>query len=323
MRFAIFGAGAIGSLIGSRLIASGEEVALIARGSHLEAMKRHGLTICSQVFGHYSCKPFVTDDTESVGPVDFLILSVKAHSLGEIASKLRPLLGEETVVVTAQNGIPWWYLNGLEQPWSVERLESVDPDGVIASHIDMRRVVGSIVYVSSALTGPGVIEHVEGTRLLLGEPDGSRSERVRQLKDAFSGSGIKASIRSNIRTDIWVKILGNAALNPISALTRAALPQLLEFSPTRDLARAAMQEVSAVAKALGIKMKVSVDQRLAGADRVGNHKTSMLQDLESGGPLEVDSIVGAVLELGNRVGVKTPILRALYSCTRLLERSQG
>ena len=323
MKFAIYGAGAIGGLVGSRLIISGEEVALIARGPHLEAIREHGLAVRSQVFGDYHCQPFTTDDPESVGPVDFLILAVKAHSLGGIAPKLAPLLGEETVIVSAQNGIPWWYLDGLEQPWASEPLESVDPGGVIASHIDRRRVIGSIVYASSAVASPGVVEHIEGSRCLLGEPDGSRSERVRRLADAFSASGLKASIRSNIRSDIWVKVLGNAAFNPISALTGATLGGLLRFPPTRKLARAAMEEVVAVAAALGVKMTVSVDRRLAGADQAGDHKTSMLQDLEAGRPLEVGPIVGAVIELGDRVGVKTPTLGALYACTKLLEREQG
>ena len=323
MKFAIFGAGAIGALVGSRLIVSGEEVTLIARGPHLAAMREHGLAIRSEVFGDYACKPFATDDPESVGAVDFLILAVKAQSLPGIVPKLGPLLGEKTTIVTAQNGIPWWYLDGLEQPWANERLESVDPGGVIASHVDARRVVGSIVYASSAVTSPGVVEHIEGSRCLLGEPDGSRSERVRRLADAFSGSGLKASIRSNIRADIWVKIQGNAAFNPISALTRATLQGLLRFPPTREVARVAMEEVVAVAASLGIKMTVSVDRRLAGADKVGDHKTSMLQDLEAGRPLEVDPIVGAVIELGDRVSVKTPTLRALYSCTKLLETEKG
>ena len=323
MKFAIFGAGAIGALVGSRLIVSGEEVALIARGPHLAAMRERGLVIRSQVFGDYDCKPFATDNLESVGPVDFLILAVKAHGLRGIAPQLAPLLGEETAIVTAQNGIPWWYLDGLEQPWANERLESVDPGGVIASHIEARRVIGSIVYASSAITNPGVVEHVEGSRFLLGEPDGSRSERVRRLTNAFSAGGLKASIRSDIRADIWVKVQGNAAFNPISALTRATLQGLLRFPPTRELARAAMEEVVAVAASLGIKMTVSVDRRLAGADKVGDHKTSMLQDLEAGRPLEVDPIVGAVIELGDRVGVKTPTLGALYACTKLLEREQG
>ncbi len=322
MKFAIYGAGAIGGLVGSRLIVSGEEVALIARGPHLEAMRERGLAVRSQVFEDYDCRPRATDDPESVGPVDFLILAVKAHSLAGIAPKLAPLLGEETAIVSAQNGIPWWYLDGLEQSWADDPLESVDPGGVIASHIDRRRVIGSITYASSAVASPGVVDHIEGGRCLLGEPDGSRSERVRRLANALSAGGIKTSVRSNIRTDIWVKVQGNAAFNPISALTRATLQGLLQFPPTRELARAAMEEVVAVAAALGIKTTVPVDQRLAGADKVGGHKTSMLQDLEAGRPLEIDSIVGAVIELGDRVGVKTPNLRALYACTKLLERGQ-
>ena len=322
MKFAIYGAGAIGALVGSRLMVSGEEVALIARGPHLAAMQEHGLAIRSAVFGDYRSQPFATDDLQSVGPVDFLILAVKAHSLPGIVPTLGPLLAEGTAIVTAQNGIPWWHLNGLEQPWANDPLESVDPGGVIASHIDVRRVIGSIVYASSAVTEPGVVEHVEGTRCLLGELDGSRSERIRRLAAAFSASGLKASIRSNIRADIWVKVKGNAAFNPISALTGATLHGLLQFPPTRELARAAMEEVVAVASALGIKMTVPVDRRLAGADKVGDHKTSMLQDLEAGRPLEVDPIVGAVIELGNRVGVKTPTLQVLCSCTKLLEREK-
>ena len=323
MKFAIYGAGAIGGLVGSRLIVSGEEVTLIARGPHLEAMRERGLAVRSQVFGDYECRPRATDDPESVGPVDFLILAVKAHSLAGIASKLAPLLGEETAIISAQNGIPWWYFDGLEQSWANDPLDSVDPGGVIASHIDRRRVIGSITYASSAVTSPGVVEHIEGGRCLLGEPDGSRSERVRRLANALSAGGLKTSVRSNIRVDIWVKVQGNAAFNPISALTGATLQGLLRFPPARELARAAMEEVVAVAAALGVKTTVSVDRRLAGADKVGGHKTSMLQDLEAGRPLEIDPIVGAVMELGDRVGVRTPNLRALYACTKLLEGKQG
>ena len=318
MKFAVYGAGAIGAFMGARLMRGGSEVALIARGPHLEAMRAHGLRVRSEIFGDFECRPQVTGDPAEIGEVDVVILGVKAHGLTAVAPRLGPLLGPDTIVVTTQNGIPWWYFHGLEGQWQGAHLESVDPGGVIAAHIEARRVISCLAYCSSKVVEPGIIEHLVGVRFPLGEPDTTRSERVQKLAAEFSAAGLKAPIRADMRHDIWVKVLGNAALNPISALTRATLLDILQHPPTRELARALMEEVMRVAQALGMKIRITIDQRLDGAEKVGHHKTSMLQDVEAGRPIELEPIVGAVIELADKAGVEVPNLRAMYACTGLL-----
>ena len=322
MKFAVYGAGAIGAFMGARLMNAGNEVALIARGPHLEAMRAKGLRIRSPVVGDFECRPQVTNDAADIGEVDAVILGVKAHGLTAIAPKLGPLLGPDTTVVTTQNGIPWWYFHGLGGQWQGARLESVDPGGVIAAHIEARRVIGCLAYCSSKVIEPGVIEHLEGVRFPLGEPDGTRSERIQKLAAIFNAAGLKAPIRTDMRHDIWVKVLGNAALNPISALTRATLLEMLQHPPTRELARALMQEVVRVAGALGVRIRITIERRLEGAEKIGHHKTSMLQDVEAGRPIELEPIVGAIIELAEKTGVEVPNLRAMYACTRLLAATQ-
>ena len=323
MKFAVYGAGAIGAFMGARLMNAGNEVALIARGPHLEAMRAKGLRIRSRVAGDFECRPQVTNDAADIGEVDAVILGVKAHGLTAIAPKLGPLLGPETTVVTTQNGIPWWYFHGLGGQWQGTHLESVDPGGVIAAHIEARRVIGCLAYCSSKVVEPGVIEHLEGVRFPLGEPDMTRGGRIQELAAIFSAAGLKAPIRADMRHDIWVKVLGNAALNPISALTRATLLNILQHPPTRELARALMQEAVRVAGALGVRIRITIEQRLEGAEKIGHHKTSMLQDVEAGRPIELEPIVGAVIELAEKTGVEVPNLRAMYACTRLLAATQG
>ena len=325
MKFAVYGAGAIGAFMGARLMNAGNEVALIARGPHLEAMRAKGLRIRSQIVGDFECRPQVTDDPADIGEVDAVILGVKAHGLTAIAPKLGPLLGPETTVVTTQNGIPWWYFHGLGGEWQGTHLESVDPGGVIAAHIEARRVIGCLAYCSSKVIEPGVIEHIDGVRFPLGEPDMTRSGRIQELAAIFNAAGLKAPIRADMRHEIWVKVLGNAALNPISALTRATLLDILQHPPTRELARALMEEVVGVAEALGTKIRITIKRRLEGAEKVGHHKTSMLQDMEVGRPIELEPIVGAVIELAEKTGVEVPNLRAMYACTRLLAgaKNQG
>jgi 2-dehydropantoate 2-reductase len=318
VKFAVYGAGAIGAFMGARLMRGGSEVALIARGPHLEAMRAHGLRVRSEIFGDFECRPQVTGDPAEIGEVDVVILGVKAHGLTAVAPRLGPLLGPDTIVVTTQNGIPWWYFHGLEGQWQGAHLESVDPGGVIAAHIEARRVISCLAYCSSKVVEPGIIEHLVGVRFPLGEPDTTRSERVQKLAAEFSAAGLKAPIRADMRHDIWVKVLGNAALNPISALTRATLLDILQHPPTRELARALMEEVMRVAQALGMKIRITIDQRLDGAEKVGHHKTSMLQDVEAGRPIELEPIVGAVIELADKAGVEVPNLRAMYACTGLL-----
>ena len=318
MKFAVFGAGAIGGLIAGRLLETGHDVAVIARGAHLAAIRERGLRIRSTLFGDTTCRPRASEDPGEIGPVDVVVLGVKAHSLTPVAPRLAPLFGPETICLTTQNGLPWWYFAGLSGRWAGTRLESVDPGGTIAAHIDARRVIGSVVYVSAGLTEPGVLDHVEGARLPIGEPDGSRSPRVQELAAIFSDAGLRSSVRSDIRADIWTKLLGNATFNPISALTRGDMKQLLDLPETRALIAEGMEEVRAVAAALGVSIAISTERRIAGAGQVGNHKTSMLQDLEANRALELDPILGAVVELAAKTEVAVPRLESLYACAKLL-----
>jgi len=320
MRFAIVGAGAIGAFAGAMLAKSGEDVTLIARGAHLRAMQERGVRVRGSL-GEFEARVAATDDPASVGSVDVVLLTLKAHSLTEMAPRLAPLIGPETFVVSAQNGIPWWYFYRHGGEWEGTRLETVDPDGVIGRSIDSSRVVGCVVYPSTIIIEPGVVEHIEGTRFAIGEPDGSKSERCRRLAAAFIKAGLRCPIRANIRHDIWVKLMGSVAFNPISALTRATLAEIVQCTETRELATAIMTEAEAVAGRLGIDMGISISQRLEGAEKVGHHRTSMLQDVETGRPAELEAIVGAVVELGNKMGLALPCTRAVYACVKLLARN--
>src|ERR1043165_2237254 len=317
MKFAIVGAWAIGAFVGAMLAKSGEDVTLIARGPHLHAMQQHGVRVRGEI-GEFEAHPAATDDTATIGEVDVVLLTLKAHSLPAMAPRLAPLIGPQTSVVSAQNGIPWWYFFHHGGPLEGTELEAVDPGGVITQHIDSTRVIGCIVYPSTSITEPGVVEHTEGNRFAIGEPDGSKSDRCRELADVFIKSGLRCPIRSNIRHDMWVKLMGNVAYNPISALTRATLLEIVQHRETRALAAAIMQEVESVASGLGIELGISIEQRLAGTEKVGHHKTSMLQDVESGRPIEIEAIVGAVVELGDKLGLSLPYTKAVYACAKLL-----
>ena len=317
MRFAVVGAGAIGAYLGARLSLSGRDVSLIARGPHLRAMQTRGVRVRSPE-GDFEARPTATDDYEEVGAVDFVFLTVKAHSLPEVAPRLGPLLGPETVVVSAQNGIPWWYFQRHGGPLDGTRIERLDPDGAISAAIPAERVIGCIVYPSASIAEPGVIDHLEGDRFTIGEPDGSTSDRCRMLSDALKESGLRGPIRSRIRVDMWVKLLGNVAFNPISVLTRATLVKMTGHPEVLTLARSIMEEADAVARALGVRVPISIERRIAGAAAVGEHKTSMLQDLESGKPMELEAIVGAVIELGEMLDVPVPNTRAVYAAAKLL-----
>jgi len=268
--------------------------------------------------GDFEARPTATDDYGAVGPVDFVFLTVKAHSLTELAPQLSPLLGPETVVVSAQNGIPWWYFQRHGGPWEGTSLESVDPGGVIAEAIEPGRIIGCIVYPSAVIAQPGVIEHIEGNRLTIGELDGESSDRCKRLSSILKEAGFRSPIRRNIRHDLWVKLLGNVVFNPMSALTGVTLVEMATHPEASAVSRAAMAEADAVARGLGVELGVSIDQRMAGAEKVGRHKTSMLQDIEMGRPLELESVVGAVLELGDMQGIPMPHTKTLYACTKLL-----
>jgi 2-dehydropantoate 2-reductase len=283
-------------------------------------MQERGVQVKSPE-GDFVARPTIAGSLEAVGPVDVVFLGVKAHGLPQLAPQLRPVLGPDTTVVSTQNGIPWWYFQGFGGEWEGLRLERVDPGGMISSAIEAHRVVGSIVYFSTEIPSPGVIQHIEGNRISLGEPDGSRSDRCRRIAESLIASGLRCPVTTRLRHEIWVKVLGNASFNPVSALTRATLVQMVRDPGVCAVIRNIMQEVEAVSRKLGMELPVSIDQRIAGAEKVGEHKTSMLQDLEAGRPMELEALVGAVVELGERVGLPMSYTRTVYNCTRLLAQS--
>jgi len=317
MKFLVAGAGAIGAYMGARMAHAGFDVTLFARGPHLRAMQERGAEVKSAE-GDFVARPKIAASLEEVGPVDVVFLGVKAHGLPQLAPHLKPVLGPDTTVVSAQNGIPWWYFQGFGGDWEGLRLERVDPGGVISSAINARQVVGSIIYFATEITEPGVIQHTEGNRITLGEPDGTRSDRIRAIADALIASGFRCPVTTRIRHEIWVKVLGNSSFNPVSALTRATLAQMARDPGVCSVIRSIMQEVEAVSLKLGMELPISIDQRIAGAEKVGEHKTSMLQDLEAGRPMELEAVVGAVVELGERVGLPMTCTRTVYNCTKLL-----
>jgi 2-dehydropantoate 2-reductase len=321
MRIVIAGAGAIGGYIGARLAKAGADVVLHARGPHLRAMQDRGLRVISPD-GDFEVKPTVAADFATIGRADVVFLGVKAHSLTTLAPTLAPLLGPSTVVVSTQNGIPWWYFQGIGGELEGLRLERVDPGGIIADTIEPRRVVGSLAYFATDIVEPGVIRHTEGNRISFGEPDGSKSERARAIAEALIAAGFRCPVTPRFRHEIWVKLLGNVAFNPVSALTGATLEELARHPEVSRLVRELMAETEAVAGKLGIELPISIDQRMAGAEKVGAHKTSMLQDLEAGRPMELEAVVGAVVELGDRLGVRMPSTRAVYACAKLLNEKR-
>jgi 2-dehydropantoate 2-reductase len=322
MRFLIAGAGAIGAYVGARMAQAGFDVTLFARGPHLRAMQEHGVRVKSAA-GGFEARPKITGSLAEVGPLDVVFLGVKAHSLPQLAPQLRRVLGPDTAVVSTQNGVPWWFFQGFGGTWEGTRLERVDPGGVISAAIEARRVVGSIVYFSTEITAPGVVQHIEGNRISLGEPSGERSERCRQIAEALVASDLRCPITTHIRNEIWVKMLGNVAFNPVSALTGATLVQIARDPEVSLLIRNIMQEAESVAAHLGLELPISIEQRIAGAEKVGEHKTSMLQDFEAGRPLELEAVVGAVVELGERLNLPMLHTRAVYACTKLLAQRRN
>jgi 2-dehydropantoate 2-reductase len=322
MRIAVFGAGAIGGYLAVELARAGQQVAVIARRANLEAIRKRGLRL---LIGGEERRADVlaSDDPAAIGPVDYLILAVKANALPGIAPTLGPLLDPETAVVTAINGVPFWYFHGLEGPFRDRRIESVDPGGVAWQAIGPERCIGCVVYPACELVEPGVIRHVEGDRFSLGEPDGTRSERVQRLSQALIEAGLKAPVRPRIRDEIWVKLWGNLSFNPISALTGATLDVICGDPGTREVARRMMLEAQAIGERLGVRFNVDVERRIDGAQAIGAHKTSMLQDLERGRPLELDALVGAVQEFGRLVELPTPTIDSVLALTRLRAQVAG
>jgi 2-dehydropantoate 2-reductase len=322
MKFLIVGAGAIGAYIGARLARTGFDVTLFARGPHLKAMQENGVMV-KTCEGDFQAHPKVAGSLKEAGPADVVFLTVKAHSLAQIAPDLKFVLGPDTAVVSTQNGIPWWYFQGFGGTYEGLRLERIDPGGVISAAIEARRVVGSIVYFSTDIPAPGAVHHTEGNRISIGEPNGARSDRCRQIAEALVASGLRCPITTHIRQEIWVKLLGNASFNPVSALTRATVAQMLRDADVSRLIRNIMEEVAAVSQKLGMELPVTIDQRLAGAAKVGEHRTSMLQDLEAGRPMELEALVGSVVELGERLGLPMTCTRTAYSCAKLLGQNSA
>ena len=323
MRICVFGAGAIGGYVGAKLAAKGEaEVSLVARGPHLAAMRERGLML-KEAGGETTVKVTATDRPADLPPQDYVFLALKAHSVPGVLDGLKPLLGPDTAVVTAQNGVPWWYFYKHGGPFEGRRMESVDPGGRIWSTIGPERAIGCVVYPAADVEAPGVIHHVEGDRLPLGEPSGDKSERVSALARVLVAAGLRAAVRPAIRTDIWVKLWGNLSFNPISALTLASLDQIVGDEGTRAVARAMMVEAEEIAVRLAVRLPIDVDRRIAGAAEVGAHKTSMLQDLERGRPMEIDALVAAVQELGRLTEVPTPAIDIVLALVRQRAKMAG
>lgn len=320
MRITIVGAGAIGGLLGFRLAAKGHEVRLVARGAHLHALRQRGLTLIAED-GACETLPIPAADCIGEGPHDVIVLGMKAHQVADAAPAVAASLADDTAILTAQNGIPWWYFHGQDGPYAGARLESVDPGGRIEACLPAGRVIGAVVYPAAEILEPGVIKHVEGNRFSIGEIDGADTPRVRALSQALQEAGFRAPVLSDIRSEIWTKLWGNLSFNPISALTHATLVDICTFPPTRALAAGMMREAQAVAEHLGVRFKVSLERRLAGAEAVGAHKTSMLQDVEAGRALEVDALVGSVAELGRIIGLPTPSIDAVYAAASLLNQT--
>jgi len=321
MRICIYGAGAIGGYLGAQLSLAGEDVTLIARGPHLEAMRENGLRLRigdEERVAHPRC----TSDPAEAGEQDFVIVTLKAHSVPGIVDAMQPLLGPETAVVSAVNGVPWWYFYKLEGPWEDRRIESVDPGGKQWDSIGPERAIGCVVYPACDVPEPGVIQHIDGDRFTLGEPSGEKTERVMAISKALINAGFKAPVR-RIRDEIWVKLWGNLCFNPISALTQATLDVVATDPGTRTVARAMMLEAQAIGEKLGVRFGVDVDRRIDGAAAVGAHRTSMLQDLEKGRPMEIDALVTAVQEMGRMVDVPTPTIDVVLALVQQRARVAG
>jgi 2-dehydropantoate 2-reductase len=319
MRFAVLGAGAIGAYVGAALARGGADVVLIARGAHLEALRRNGVRVLSPL-GDFAAHPEATDDVEAVAGAGCVIVGLKAYSFPELLPRIAPVLDRDACIVPAQNGVPWWFFQGFGGPLAGSVLESVDPGGVITAAIAPERVVGCVPYPAAEIVEPGVVRHVEGTRFAIGEPRGGESERCRTIKEAFEAGGLKCPIEERIRDQLWLKLIGNVAFNPVTALTRSSLGQLAEAPEMVSLLRTIMEEVTAVGTALGIELPVAIDRRLDAGMKVGDHKTSMLQDLEAGKRLELDCMSGTVLEIAAKLDIACPHVETVHACVTLIDR---
>jgi 2-dehydropantoate 2-reductase len=320
VKFAVVGAGAIGAYVGAALARGGADVTLIARGEHLRAMQARGVRVLSPR-GDFEARPDATDDFAAIADADVVFIGLKAYSLPELAPQIGSHLRSGTAVIAAQNGIPWWYFQSDGGPFDGAVVESVDPGGIVSSSIPPEAVVGCVVYCATELAGPAVIRHIEGTRFSIGEPNGSESERCRAISEAFRAGGLKCPVDSRLRDQIWLKLIGNAAFNPVSVLTRATLGQLGESPQMREVLHALLEEGAAVAEKLGATLSVSIERRLEGGFAVGEHKTSMLQDFEAGKPLEIECLTGAIIELAGKLGVDVPRLRVVDAAVRVAQQA--
>jgi 2-dehydropantoate 2-reductase len=324
MKVAIIGAGAIGGYVGVKLALAGEDVTFIVRGANLAAIRRNGMRlIMADGTEHVADKVRATSDYAEAGPQDLVILAMKAHQVEAVARDVPKLFGPDTAVVTMQNGIPYWYFSRHGGALEGTRVHSVDPSGIVGEQIPAGRVIGCVVYPASELIAPGVVKHIEGDRFPVGELDGSSSERVNRISACFTNAGFKAPVLDNIRAEIWLKLWGNLTFNPISSLSHATLVDICQFPLTRELAASMMREAQAVAHELGIEFRVSLDKRIEGAEKVGKHKTSMLQDIEAGRPPEIDALVGTVVELGRLTDTPTPHIDTVFALVKLLEKSMA
>ncbi len=324
MKICVVGAGAIGGYMGVKLALAGNDVTLIARGAHLEAIKKNGLKLILEDGTEQLARNVkATSVMAEAGPQDIVILALKAHQVAPVARDLRALFGPDTTLVATQNGIPWWYFQKHGGEFEGRRVEAVDPNGEIMAAIEVERIVGCVVYPAAEIAAPGVIRHIEGNRFSVGELDGAETPRIKKISEVFTQAGMKAPILSNVRAEIWLKLWGNLSFNPISALTHATLVDICQFPLTRALAAAMMTEAQTIANKLGIQFRVPLEKRIAGAEAVGKHKTSMLQDIEAGRPIELEALVGSVVELGRLTQTPTPHIDAVYACTSLLAKTLG
>jgi 2-dehydropantoate 2-reductase len=321
MKVCIVGAGAIGGYMAVRIANAGHNVSVIARGPHLAAIKDRGMKLIEENDEFVAENLTATEFVGELGPMDVVLLALKAHQIVPIVNDMSVLLGPNTVIVTLQNGIPWWYFQNFAGDYANQVVETVDPGGLLFNSIDPDRLIGCIAYPATTISKPGVIQHIEGNRFPVGELSGMKTERVQMVSDLFAESGFKSRIIDDIRSEIWLKLWGNLTFNPISALTHSTLVDICQFPLTRQLAVAMMTEAQTVGERLGAHFRIPMEKRIAGAESVGKHKTSMLQDVEAGKPIEIESMLGAVIELAEVTGVQTPTLRAIYACVSLLDKT--
>ena len=321
MKVCIVGAGAIGGYMAVRIANAGHDVSVIARGPHLAAIKSRGMKLIEENDEFVAKNLTATEFVGELGPMDVVLLALKAHQIAPIVNDMSVLLGPNTVIITLQNGIPWWYFQNFVGEYANRVVETVDPGGLLFKSIDPDRLIGCIAYPAATISKPGVIQHIEGNRFPVGELSGMKTERVQMVSDLFTESGFKSRILDDIRSEIWLKLWGNLTFNPISALSHSTLVDICQFPLTRQLAATMMTEAQTVGERLGAHFRIPMEKRIAGAESVGKHKTSMLQDVEAGKPMEIESMLGAVIELAEVTGVQTPTLRAIYACVSLLDKT--